>query len=86
MSELYKLDPKGNVTSPKSFIAGGTYAGLKTFAESKLDLGLLRCSNKLSKMENLNNVCIGKLKSTTKIVESYVENMSTCEKVASLLN
>ena len=51
-----------------------------------MDLGLLRCSNKLSKMENLNNVCIGKLKSTTKIVESYVENMSTCEKVASLLN
>ena len=48
MSELYKLDPKGNVTSPKSFIAGGTYAGLKTFAESKLDLGLLRSEVKCS--------------------------------------
>jgi len=48
MSELYKLDPKGNVTSPKSFIAGGTYAGLKTLAESKLDLGLLRSEVKCS--------------------------------------
>jgi len=51
-----------------------------------MDFGLLRCSRKLSKMENLNNVCIGKLKSTTEVVENYVENMKTCEKVASLLN
>lgn len=31
----------GTVTSPLGFRAGATYAGLKTFAEDKLDLGLL---------------------------------------------
>ena len=31
----------GTVTSPKGFVAGATYAGLKTYAEDKLDLGLL---------------------------------------------
>ncbi len=31
----------GTVTSPKGFSAGATYAGIKTFAEDKMDLGLL---------------------------------------------
>ena len=31
----------GTITSPQGFVAGATYAGLKTFAEDKLDLGLL---------------------------------------------
>ena len=31
----------GTVTSPQGFRAGATYAGLKTFAEDKLDLGIL---------------------------------------------
>ena len=31
----------GTVTSPLGFRAGATYAGLKTFAEDKLDLAIL---------------------------------------------
>lgn len=31
----------GTVTTPRGFLAGATYAGLKTFAEDKLDLGLI---------------------------------------------
>ena len=31
----------GSVTTPRGFSAGATYAGLKTYAEDKLDLGLL---------------------------------------------
>tara|TARA_B100001123_G_scaffold131701_2_gene152918 strand:- start:1806 stop:3023 length:1218 start_codon:yes stop_codon:yes gene_type:complete len=31
----------GSVTSPQGFSAGATYAGLKTFAEDKLDLGII---------------------------------------------
>ena len=31
----------GTITSPQGFRAGATYAGLKTFAEDKLDLGIL---------------------------------------------
>jgi glutamate N-acetyltransferase/amino-acid N-acetyltransferase len=31
----------GTVTTPQGFVAGATYAGLKTYAEDKLDLGLL---------------------------------------------
>ena len=34
----------GTVTSPKGFSAGSTYAGIKTFAEDKMDLGLLASS------------------------------------------
>ena len=33
----------GTVTTPKGFTAGATYAGLKTYAADKLDLGLLFC-------------------------------------------
>ena len=33
----------GNVTTPSGYEAGATYAGLKTYAEDKLDLGLLLC-------------------------------------------
>ena len=33
----------GTVTTPKGFAAGATYAGLKTYAADKLDLGLLFC-------------------------------------------
>ena len=31
----------GTVTTPKGFVGGATYAGIKTYAEDKLDLGLL---------------------------------------------
>ena len=33
----------GTVTTPKGFTAGATYAGIKTYAVDKLDLGLLFC-------------------------------------------
>ena len=33
----------GTVTTPKGFTAGATYAGIKTYAADKLDLGLLFC-------------------------------------------
>ena len=33
--------PGGTVTTPRGFLAGATYAGLKTYGEDKLDLGLL---------------------------------------------
>ena len=36
-----KLLAKGGVTSPKGFIAGATYSGMKTFGEDKFDLGIL---------------------------------------------
>ena len=32
---------KGTITSPKSFLAGATYSGIRTYAEDKLDLGIL---------------------------------------------
>ncbi len=31
----------GGVTSPKAFVAGAVYAGIKTFSDDKLDLGIL---------------------------------------------
>ena len=31
----------GSVTTPKGFVAGATYVGLKTYGEAPLDLGLL---------------------------------------------
>jgi glutamate N-acetyltransferase/amino-acid N-acetyltransferase len=36
-----EVDPSGHATTPKSFLAGSTYAGVKTYGEGKLDLGLL---------------------------------------------
>lgn len=41
-SEINWLDG-GTVTSPKGFTAGATYAGIRTYTEDKLDLGIL-CS------------------------------------------
>jgi len=35
----------GTITSPIGFVAGATYAGLKTFSEDKLDLGLIVSEN-----------------------------------------
>ena len=31
----------GTITSPKKFLAGATYSGIRTYAEDKLDLGIL---------------------------------------------
>ncbi len=31
----------GTITTPKDFVAGATYAGIKTYAEDKMDVGLL---------------------------------------------
>ncbi len=41
MSSVVQVVPGGSVTSPQGFLAGATYAGLKTYREDKLDLGLL---------------------------------------------
>ena len=35
------LIENGTVTSPQGFVAGATFAGLKTYAEDKLDLAIL---------------------------------------------
>ena len=41
MAGAIKFLEDGTVTTPRGFSAGATYAGLKTFAEDKLDLGLI---------------------------------------------
>ena len=41
MSGAIEFVDGGTVTTPQGFRAGATYAGLKTFAEDKLDLGIL---------------------------------------------
>ena len=41
MSGAIKVLEGGTVTSPEGFLAGATYAGLKTYAEDKLDLALI---------------------------------------------
>lgn len=38
---MFELVQGGGVTSPKGYLAGATYAGLKTLAEDALDLGIL---------------------------------------------
>lgn len=41
MAAMIEVLQGGSVTSAKGFLAGGTYAGLKTSGEDKLDLGIL---------------------------------------------
>ena len=41
MAQEIRFVDQGTVTSPKGFVAGATFAGLKTYAEDKLDLGIL---------------------------------------------
>ena len=41
MPGAIKVLEGGTVTSPQGFLAGATYAGLKTYAEDKLDLALI---------------------------------------------
>ena len=41
MSGEFGFVDGGTVTTPKGFAAGATYAGIKTYAEDKLDLGIL---------------------------------------------
>ena len=36
-----EVDPAGHSTTPKGFLAGSTYAGVKTYGEGKLDLAVL---------------------------------------------
>lgn len=36
-----EVDLEGQVTSPRGFVAGATYAGVKTFGEGKLDVAIL---------------------------------------------
>ncbi len=38
---MSELDPSGNVTDTPGFRGGATYAGIKTYGEGKLDLGIL---------------------------------------------
>ena len=35
------VEPRGGVTTPRGFLAGATYAGIKSYGEGKLDLALL---------------------------------------------
>ena len=42
MSAMIELIQGGSVTSAKGFVAGGTYAGIKTSGEDSLDLGILK--------------------------------------------
>jgi glutamate N-acetyltransferase/amino-acid N-acetyltransferase len=41
MAAMIELIQDGSLTSPKGFLAGGTYAGLKTQEDGTLDLGIL---------------------------------------------
>ena len=41
MSGEIKFIEGGTITTPRGFVAGATYAGIKTYAEDKLDIGLL---------------------------------------------
>ncbi|MDE2801443.1 MAG: bifunctional glutamate N-acetyltransferase/amino-acid acetyltransferase ArgJ [Chloroflexota bacterium] len=41
MSHEITVVPDGSVTSPQGFLAGATYAGIRTYAPGKVDLGLL---------------------------------------------
>ena len=41
MTTYPEVDPEGGVTSPIGFQAGAVYAGMKTYGDGKLDLGLL---------------------------------------------
>ena len=41
MAAKFELVQDGNVASPSGYLAGGTYAGLKTLEEDVLDLGIL---------------------------------------------
>ncbi|MBE0609278.1 MAG: bifunctional glutamate N-acetyltransferase/amino-acid acetyltransferase ArgJ [Dehalococcoidia bacterium] len=36
-----EVEPDGHATSPRGFLAGATYAGVKTFGEGKLDVAIL---------------------------------------------
>ena len=44
--EKMSLEPKwlenGTITSPRGYQAGATYSGIRTYAEDKLDLGVVR--------------------------------------------
>ena len=41
----FEIEPSGGVTSPLGFQAGAVYAGMKTYGEGKLDVGLLVSSS-----------------------------------------
>ena len=41
MSERIRFIPNGTVTTVQGFQAGATFAGMKTYAEDKLDLALI---------------------------------------------
>ncbi len=41
MSQQVRFVPKGTITTTTGFQAGATFAGIKTYAEDKLDLGLV---------------------------------------------
>ncbi|MBI4201358.1 MAG: bifunctional glutamate N-acetyltransferase/amino-acid acetyltransferase ArgJ [Chloroflexi bacterium] len=45
MNQHIRFVPQGTATSPQGFQAGATFAGMKTYAADKLDLGIL-CSSR----------------------------------------
>ena len=45
---MFEIVKNGNVTSAKGFIAGATYAGIKSFSEDALDIAILASENPAS--------------------------------------
>ena len=45
MSANLQIIQDGTVTSPKGFLAGSTFAGMKTYSQDKMDLGILLSEN-----------------------------------------
>jgi glutamate N-acetyltransferase/amino-acid N-acetyltransferase len=84
-----QVDPSGNATSPQGFFAGSTFAGVKTYGEGKLDLGVLYserpCSTAATYTQNVlhsASVDINRAKLTAGpargvVVNSGVANSST---------
>ena len=45
MTHDFHFLPEGTLTSPNGFLAGATFAGMKTYSEDKLDLGITYSSS-----------------------------------------
>ena len=51
MNQSIEFVSGGTVTTPAGFQAGATFAGIKTYAEDKLDIGILYSSFPCSSAE-----------------------------------
>lgn len=89
MSEGLTLDTNGTATSPQGFIAGATYAGIKTYGDGKLDVGILAselpCSTAATYTQNvlhsasvdINRAKLGAGPARAVVVNAGVANSST---------